>query len=140
MGIPGILITIFTIAFWMIPRWIDASLTNTSVEWIKHSSLVLLGGIPLALSWERLYPVARGAVKIEFLSMLFRLGWLYLISPDRFCNSYLLEDQIWLGWGMIIIGMALTLTWLVPVFFGEYAPAETGHSSPKNPNEAPNAA
>ena len=118
-GIPGILVTTFTIAFWMIPRWLDASLTNSVVEWSKHGSLILLAGVPLALSWDRLHPVARGVVKIEFLSMLFRLGWLYLISPERFCNNYLLNDQIWLGRGMIIIGIALSITWLIPVFFGE---------------------
>ena len=50
--------------------------------------------------------------------MLYRLGWLYLISPDRFCNNYLLTDQIWLGRGMLVVGLALSLTWLIPVFVG----------------------
>ena len=120
-GIPGILLAGFTLAFWMIPRWLDASLTDTSVEWLKYASLLGLAGVPLALSWSRLHPIARGVVKIEFLSMLFRLGWLYLISPDRFCNSYLLSDQMWLGRAMIMVGMALSVTWLIPVFFGELA-------------------
>ena len=50
--------------------------------------------------------------------MLYRLGWLYLISPDRFCNNYLLTDQIGLGRGMLVVGLALSLTWLIPVFVG----------------------
>jgi len=119
-GIPGILLTTFTIAFWMIPRWLDASLADSVIEWFKHGSLILFAGVPLSLSWDRLRPVARGVVKIEFLSMLFRLGWLYLISPERFCNNYLLDNQIWLGRGMIVIGITLSITWLIPVFFGEF--------------------
>ena len=117
-GIPGILLTTFTLAFWMIPRWLDASLTSLIAEWAKYTSLVFLAGVPLQLSWNRLHPIARGVVKIELLSMLFRLGWLYLISPDRLCNNYLLNDQIHLGQGMLLVGAALSLTWLIPVFFG----------------------
>ena len=120
-GIPGILLVSFTIAFWMIPRWLDGSLTSDMIAAAKYLSLVLLAGMPLAWSWSRLHPVARGVVKIEFLAMLFRLGWLYLISPDRFCNNYLLSDQVWLGRGMIVVAIALSITWVIPVFFGEFA-------------------
>ena len=120
-GIPGILLVSFTIAFWMIPRWLDGSLTSDTIAAAKYLSLVLRAGMPLAWSWSRLHPVARGVVKIEFLAMLFRLGWLYLISPDRFCNNYLLSDQVWLGRGMIVVAIALSITWVIPVFFGEFA-------------------
>ena len=120
-GIPGILLVSFTIAFWMIPRWLDGSLTSDGIAAAKYLSLVFLAGMPLAWSWSRLHPVARGVVKIEFLAMLFRLGWLYLISPDRFCNNYLLTDQIWLGRGMIVVAISLSITWVIPVFFGEFS-------------------
>ena len=120
-GIPGILLASFAIGFWMIPRWLDGSLTSTATEAAKYASLVLLAGLPLAWSWARLHPIARGVVKIEFLAMLFRLGWLYLISPDRLCNSYLLTDQTWLGRGLVLMAIALSITWLVPVFFGDFA-------------------
>ena len=65
----------------------------------------------------------RGLVKIEFLAMCFRLGWLYLISPDRLCNSYLLDDQVLLGRGLLVLGVALSITWLYPVFFGAWSVA-----------------
>ena len=120
-GIAGILLASFTIAFWMIPRWLDGSLTSDWIAGAKFLSLVLLAGMPLAWSWSRLHPIARGVVKIEFLAMLFRLGWLYLISPDRFCNNYLLTDQIWLGRGMIVVAISLSITWVIPVFFGEFS-------------------
>lgn len=133
-GIAGILLASFTIAFWMIPRWLDGSLTSDWIAGAKYLSLVLLAGMPLAWSWSRLHPVARGVVKIEFLAMLFRLGWLYLISPDRFCNNYLLTDQVWLGRGMIVVAISLSITWLIPVFFGEFSTeperAHKAHATP----------
>lgn len=115
-GVVGILLCTFSLAFWMIPRWLDESLNEPAVAMAKYLTLVFLIGMPLALSWERLHTIARGVVKIEFLSMLYRLGWLYWISPDRFCNNYLLGDQVQLGQGMLAVGLALSLTWLVPLF------------------------
>ena len=131
-GITGILIASFTIGFWMIPRWLDASLIDTNVSAAKFMSLIIFAGVPLAISWERLGFIARGVVKIEFLGMLFRLGWLYLISPDRLCNSYLLEDQIWLGKGFLILGFAFSVCWIIPLFVTpKISPnAETPQSTP----------
>ena len=138
--VAGILLASFAIGFWMIPRWLDGALTSTATEAAKYASLVLLAGLPLAWSWAWLHPIARGVVKIEFLAMLFRLGWLYLISPDRLCNSYLLTDQTWLGRGLVLVAIALSITWLVPVFFGDFAaePAPNGPRQEPVGDEDPN--
>ena len=117
ISIPAILLACFTLAFWMIPRWLDASLGNEFTACMKYLSLPLLVGIPLALSWQILHPVARGVIKIEFLAMLFRLGWIYLVSPDRLCNNYLLGEQQQLGYMLIVLGFAFGITWLSQVFF-----------------------
>ncbi len=118
-GIPGILLASFALAFWMIPRWLDASLIDPLVASMKYLTLVVFVGIPIATSWPRMHSITRGVVKIEFLTMLWRLGWLYLISPERLCNSYLIGDQIYLAWGFLLVGSALAITWLIPVFFGQ---------------------
>jgi len=115
-GVPGILLVSFTIAFWMIPRWLDSSLVSPWVAYAKYGSLIFLAGVPLALSWNRLPMIARGVVKIELLSMLFRLGWLYIISPNRLCNNYLLNDQVLLGQWMLVIAVSLGLTWAIQPF------------------------
>ena len=128
-GIFGILLTTVVLAFWMIPRWLDASLNYESVAWAKYLTLPLFVGIPLACSWNLLHPIARGVVKIEFLSMLFRLGWLYIISPDRLCNNYLINDQELLGKGFLIIGVVVSITWLIPVFFGNFIKDDVGQST-----------
>ena len=117
-GIAGVLSASFTIAFWMLPRWLDASISEPAVAAAKYLSLPLLAGLPLALSWPRLHPIARAVVKIELIAMLVRLGWLYLISPDRLCNNYLLAEQIILGQAFLLLAAALSLFWLAPAFFG----------------------
>jgi len=117
-GISGLLLASFTLGFWMIPRWLDASLVDSSVAGLKYASLVLLVGFPLALSWPMAHSITRAVVRIELLTMLFRLGWIYIISPVRLCNNYLIDDQARLGEGFLLIGFALAMTWLLPVFFG----------------------
>ena len=119
-GIFGCICISYVFLFWMIPRWLDASLTEDWVAWIKYLSLIC-GGTLLRLSWPKANFITRGVLKIEFLAMLFRLGWLYIISPERLCNSYLLNDQLWLGRGFIVIALSLCITWLVPVFFGAWS-------------------
>jgi len=42
---------------------------------------------------------------------LFRLGWLYLVSPVRLCNNYLIDDQQRLGQILIAAG-AMLLLWI----------------------------
>ncbi len=115
-GAPGVLIASFALAFWMIPKWLDYSLAYESVAWLKYLSLAFLVGFPLSLSWPALHPIVAALLKIEFLVMLARLGWIYLISPDRLCNSYLLDDQILLGQGLLIVAAALCMIWALPLF------------------------
>lgn len=116
-GIPGIVLATFTIGFWMIPRWLDASINDEYIGLIKYFSLTMLVGLPLSLSWKRLPIIAVGVVKIEFLAMLFRIGWIYEISPVRLCNNYLLFEQQLLGTSFIYIGLILGLIWTLTVFF-----------------------
>ena len=122
LSIPCILLASFTLAFWMLPRWLDASLNDGFIALMKYLSLPLLLGIPLALSWNSLHPVARGVVKIEFLAMLFRLGWICLVAPARLCNNYLLSEQQQLGYLLVVAGFACGALWLLQVFF---APANS---------------
>ena len=117
ISLPCILLACFTLAFWMIPRWLDASLSNAMVAYAKYLSVPILVGMPLALSWSNLHFIARGVVKIEFLAMLFRLGWLYQVSPSRLCNNYLLSEQQQLGYLFICIGFACAAIWLFQIFF-----------------------
>jgi hypothetical protein len=69
----------------------------------------LLVGLPLAQSWPRSSFVVRGVFLLELIATLFRLGWLYLVSPERLCSNYLIDDQQRLGQILIAAGAMLFL-------------------------------
>ena len=115
-GIPGILMVSFTGLYWMIPRVLDASLQDPLWAIVKYASLPLLFGAPLALSWPRMHPIARGFVQIELLATLLRFGWLYFVSPIRLCSSYSLTDQVVVGKLLLIIATVIATYWVIVLF------------------------
>ncbi len=116
-GISGLLLASLVGMVWMLPRAMDASLDDASVELAKFLSVPLLIGAPIALSWPRAGFVVRGVLLLELTATAFRLGWLYLISPERLCTNYLLDDQQQLGrlliavGGVIVVALSSKLMW-----------------------------
>lgn len=108
-GISGFVLASLAAIVWMLPRMLDAALDAPPIEIAKFTSVPLLIGAPLAISWPRAGFVVRGVFLVEVVAMTFRLGWLYLVSPVRLCSNYLLGDQQQLGKIMLAIGVAVTL-------------------------------
>ncbi|MGZ3348903.1 MAG: hypothetical protein ACXU89_08140 [Xanthobacteraceae bacterium] len=117
-GIPGLIATLFTAAFWMLPRALDESLRHPSMEIGKLISIPLLAGVLLAISWPALGPIWRGVLKVQMISMLAVLGWLYSVAPVRLCTSYLQSDQEQLGRVLCVLAGVLALAWALPWMFG----------------------
>ncbi len=111
------LLSVFAILFWMLPRYIDASLVDPWTELAKFVSIPLAVGAVLAVSWKAAHPLLRGFLKANALSMLGVLAFLYTHAPVRICNSYLVLDQERLGYGFLFVALALSLAWTVPLFF-----------------------
>ena len=110
-GLTGFVLASLASAYWMLPRLLDASVTEPWIATIKFVSVPLLVGLPLAKSWPRSSFVVRGVFMLELIATLFRLGWLYLVSPVRLCSNYLLDDQQRLGQILIAVG-ALLFFWI----------------------------
>lgn len=110
-----LLLAIFILLYWMVPRALDAALEDGMVESWKFISLPFLCGVPLRLSWRHVVPVARGFVMAQLIAMLAFLGWLYAASPVRICNNYLASDQQTLGWCLLAI--ATLLAWALGLRF-----------------------
>lgn len=108
-GITGLVLASVASAYWMLPRTLDASATVPLLGAAKYLAVPLLIGMPFALGWPRMSFIVRGVFLVEFIATFFRLGWLYLIWPERLCNNYLLDDQQRLGQYMLLIGAALFL-------------------------------
>ena len=119
-GITGLVLVSIMSALWMLPRTLDASVTEPLVATAKYLSLPLLLGLPLALSWPRMNFIVRGVFLLEGIATFFRLGWLYLISPERLCNLYLLDDQQRLGQYLLVIGGALLLCVVRKLLWGRF--------------------
>ncbi|HSH49072.1 MAG TPA: hypothetical protein VK991_10850 [Halomonas sp.] len=96
----------------------DAAIDEPLVALAKFLSVPLLIGVPVALSWPRASFVVRGIVLAEVIAMSLRLGWLYLISPQRLCSNYLLDDQQRLGQILIIVGFVILLVAVWKLMWG----------------------
>jgi hypothetical protein len=115
-GVPGILLFIIIMLYWMMPRTMDEALTSTGVEIFKFISLPFLAGIPLMDSWKKLSSSGKNAVIIFFTAVFIGIGWLYINAPNPLCNNYLVIDQIILGWGFLITAIGLIIYLLYDFF------------------------
>lgn len=116
---PLLILALTAAAIWMLPRSVDAALSNPVWHLAKFVTLPLALGVPLALSWPAIGPVLRGFLKAQTVSMLLFLGFLYTHAPVRICNSYLVDDQIRLGMGFAWAALVLTVWWVIPVLIGQ---------------------
>ena len=120
LGITGLVLASVASAFWMLPRMLDASVTEPLFAAAKYFSVPLLIGLPLALSWPCTGFIVRGVFLLELVATFFRLGWLYLISPERLCQLYRLDDQQRLGQSMLAIGAVLLLLIAAKLLWGRF--------------------
>lgn len=117
--IPCLLAALFVSGYWMLPRALDAALTDPLAEIAKFLSLPMFVGLPIGLAWKRLRAIGRGFVWTNFFSMLAVLGWLYIVAPVRLCNNYLADQQGQAGWWMVTLALLLFFWWLVTLFVGD---------------------
>ncbi|MCC7016891.1 MAG: hypothetical protein IT564_06780 [Rhodospirillales bacterium] len=96
-AIPLLLTAALALAFWLLPRWIDAAVADPLVNTARRASLVALAGLPLGWGWRLAGPVLRGLAWAKAATMLAVMGWLQLAVPIRLCNSYLIDEQNMLG-------------------------------------------
>lgn len=115
-GINGLIVATFVLAFWMLPRAMDASVVHGSWIAAKLVTLPLLAGLPLGLSWPRMSFVVRGIACLELIATCLRLGLLYLASPVRLCNNYGLDEQQLTGHCLLAVG-AVLLAWVALQLF-----------------------
>lgn len=116
-GWAALLVAIFAMAFWMLPRSIDAALAEPMTEVAKFVTVPLAIGLMLRLGWARAHPLLRGGLKAQALAMLGVLAFLYTHAPARLCNAYLADDQVRLGLGFLWVAIGLGLAWALPLFF-----------------------
>jgi len=110
-----LLMAVLTLMVWMLPRLLDLAVEQPEIDILKALTLVCCAGLPLAWAWPQLPAVAQGVLHLEALATLWRMGWLYLDSPNRLCVRYGLADQHLLGRSLMVAGTVygLWLAWMV---------------------------
>lgn len=119
-GVTGLVLASVASAFWLLPRLLDSAGSQAAVDAARYVSLPLLIGLPFSVSWPRSSFIVRGVFLLECIATLFRMGWLYLIWPDRLCNSYLLDDQQRLGQYLVLIGLAACVVVGAKLLWGQF--------------------
>ena len=115
-GISGLLATALVLGLLMVPRLLDLALVNPAIELAKISALVLAGAA-LRLSWRPAGLVVQGFFLGNVLPMTAVVGQLYVDSPTRLCNAYLLDDQEQLGHWLVWLAVAIAVAWLAWMFY-----------------------
>ncbi|WP_312758738.1 hypothetical protein [Pulveribacter sp.] len=115
-GISGLVGVAMVLAVLMVPRALDLALRSTPAEALKCAALVLAGAA-LRLSWQAAGRVVQGFFLGNVLPMSFVVGQLYVDSPLRLCNAYLLDDQERLGRWLMALAAAVAVAWLARVFW-----------------------
>lgn len=105
-GIAGLLASGLVLMLLMIPRVLDLSLLDARIEAAKF--LALLGcGMALQLSWRRAGLLVQGFFLGNLLPMTAAAGQWFQDTPVRLCNAYLLDDQLRLGQGLVLLSVVV---------------------------------
>ncbi len=113
-GIAGLVWVGVVLSVLMVPRVLDLALRDMGVEAAKCAAL-LLAGTGLRLSWRPAGLVLQSFFLGMLLPMMAVVGQLYIDSPLRLCNAYLLDDQERLGRWLIALAAVLAMAWLAHV-------------------------
>jgi len=113
-GISGLVLVALVLAVLMIPRVLDLALLRPGVEWAKCTAL-LAAGAALRLSWRQAGLIVQGFFLGNTLPMAAVVGQLYIDSPLRLCNAYLLDDQERLGQWLMASAAIIAALWLAQV-------------------------
>ncbi len=113
-GISGLVGAGTVLAVLMVPRVLDLALVFPSIEADKCVAL-LLAGAALRLSWRPAGLVVQGFFLGNVLPMTAVVGQMYIDSPLRLCNAYLLDDQARLGLWLVSTSALLAVGWLAQV-------------------------
>lgn len=118
-GVPGLILFMIVIVYWLIPRAMDEALTVPVVEIFKFISWPFLVGVPLRDSWSKLKSFGKNFIFISITIIFSFMAWLYIASPEQLCNNYLIVEQRTLGWSFLLIAACILLYFIQSLFIDE---------------------
>ena len=136
-GLLGLALASSVGALWMIPSMLDLSLLDASVQASKYASWTLCG-LLFRSSWKRAGPVVSAFFLGNTGWMLATAGLLYQEAQQRLCVSYLLDEQLITGRGLVALAIligAFAVTCLVTPQGRVFNPRDRGPSQARAPAE-----
>jgi hypothetical protein len=106
-GLLTVTLVLCVSAFWMIPSALDMAVQDERVALIKYVTWYA-AGVMLASGATRLRPELWAFLLGNLAWMLGTAGLLIRESDTRLCVSYLAQDQLWAGTGLITFAFALS--------------------------------
>lgn len=119
-GIPLMLLASLFFLFWMIPRFLDASIQQLDFYLLKVFSLTFLCGLPLAWALNKTSYITLNFFRIEFIATLFRMAWLFITAKERLCINYLYSEQAQVGKIFLVLAILFSLWPALRVIFGQH--------------------
>lgn len=125
-GIAGLLASALVLMVLMIPRVLDLALVDARIEAAKWLALLACGAA-LQVSWQRAGTLVQGFFLGNVLPMMAAAGQLFQDAPVRLCNAYLLDDQVRLGQGLVVLSILAAAAFIAHVMrrFIDPAPGRT---------------
>lgn len=105
-GVLGLAFASCVGALWMIPSMLDLSLLDAGVQWAKYGAW-WFSGVVLRASWRRSEPEIAAFFAGNMAWMLATAGLLYQDEGQRLCVSYLVDEQVVAGKGLIVLALLL---------------------------------
>jgi hypothetical protein len=113
-GITGLVAGALVLMLFMIPLLLDRAVVDGQVDAVKFVALLACGAA-FRLSWQRAGLLVQAFYLGNMLPMTAAIGQVYMDSPLRLCNAYLLEDQARLGLGLIVLAVLAAAASIVHV-------------------------
>jgi hypothetical protein len=110
-GVTGLVALTVASAYWMIPKALDHVLASPTADFWKIVSLLAIGAM-LPGAFARANRIIQLFFLGNLVSMMAIAGMLYQDAPQRLCNSYLMDDQVVAGTGLVVFAIAIALAWV----------------------------
>lgn len=114
-GLTGFIAASAIAMFWMLPVSLDLAVLSPVVGTAKVSSLLLAGAVTRHSVTAARVEV-QGFFILNWAWMTGTAGVLYQSAPQRLCTTYLQNDQVIAGIGIVFIAVIVTLAWIVHAF------------------------
>ncbi|QJR36749.1 hypothetical protein [Gemmatimonas groenlandica] len=126
-GMSGLVLAAGGVAFWMIPRWLDAAVGHVGVDVAKALSLWAVGVVG-ARSWRAAGAIVQLFVLGNTAWMTATVGMLLLDAPTRVCVNYGASDQRLAGYGLLMVTLVVVVKALLRASVA--IPVPTGRDAP----------